>query len=199
MDGARTAMVGFAENMDALKRNFLVRGFFNGRGYFDLDDISPAAYRQGALTNGRREATRVWLHADELFEPDPGQLANERLTDEGKMRVDAAMAPFLKHVASGVVMVEGYAQQGSLDEQYLRSRARASLVRATAREVPPRSGVHRRDAAWRRFDRQPGAAAVGRRRAGCHPSQGRDYPVKQVTPGILRSGDGCALRNSFQR
>ncbi|HZI77973.1 MAG TPA: hypothetical protein VFD69_00595, partial [Vicinamibacterales bacterium] len=108
---------------------FLVRGFFNGRGYFDLDDISPAAYRQGALFTGRREATRVWLDANELFGPDPGQLANERLTDEGRMRVDAAIGPFLRHVASGVVMVEGYAQQGSVDEQYLRSRARAALVR----------------------------------------------------------------------
>jgi phospholipid/cholesterol/gamma-HCH transport system substrate-binding protein len=129
LDGARTAMVGFGENMDALKRNFLVRGFFNGRGYFDLDDISPAAYRQGALTTGRRQATRVWVQANEVFEPDPGQLANERLTDEGKSRMDRAIGPFLRHVASGVVMIEGYAQQGSLDEQYLRSRARASLVR----------------------------------------------------------------------
>jgi phospholipid/cholesterol/gamma-HCH transport system substrate-binding protein len=129
LDGARTAMVGFSENMDALKRNFLVRGFFNGRGYFDLDDISPAAYRQGALTTGRREATRVWVSANELFEPDPGQPANERLTDEGRLRIDAAIAPFLRHVASGVVMIEGYAQQGSLDEQYLQSRGRASLVR----------------------------------------------------------------------
>jgi hypothetical protein len=67
--------------------------------------------------------------ATELFEPDPSHPANERLTDEGRTRMDAAIAPFLRHVASGVVMVEGYAQQGSLDEQYLRSRARASLVR----------------------------------------------------------------------
>jgi phospholipid/cholesterol/gamma-HCH transport system substrate-binding protein len=130
LDGARTAMVGFGENMDALKRNFLVRGFFNGRGYFDLDDISPAAYRRGALTTGRREATRVWLHASELFEPDPDQPANERLTDAGRMRMDTAIGPFLKHVASGVVIVEGYAQPGSLHEQYLRSQTRASLVRA---------------------------------------------------------------------
>ena len=54
LDGARTAMVGFNENMEALKRNFLVRGFFNGRGYFDLDDISPAAYQQGRADHGRR-------------------------------------------------------------------------------------------------------------------------------------------------
>ena len=130
LDGARTAMVGFSESMDALKHNFLFRGYFNGRGYFDLDDISPAAYRQGVLTKGgARQSTLVWLRSDALFEADPGQPANERLTDPGKMRVDAAIAPFLKHVASGIVMVEGYAQQGPLDQQYLRSLGRASLVR----------------------------------------------------------------------
>ena len=130
LDGARMAMVGFNENMEALKRNFLVRGFFNGRGYFDLDDISPAAYRKGALTTGGgRQSARVWLRADALFEPVSGQPPSERLTEEGRVRVDAAIGPFLRHVASGIVMVEGYAQQGLVDEQYLRSRARASLVR----------------------------------------------------------------------
>ena len=43
--------------------------------------------------------------------------------------MDAAIAPYLEHLASGIVMVEGYAQQGPRDEQYLRSRARASIVR----------------------------------------------------------------------
>jgi len=129
LDGARTAMVGFAESMDALKHNFLFRGYFNGRGYFDLDDISPAAYRQGALTTGRREATRAWLRADALFEPEPGETVDERLTDEGRMRVDEAIGPFLRYAAAGVIMVEGYASQGPPERQYLQSRARAALVR----------------------------------------------------------------------
>jgi phospholipid/cholesterol/gamma-HCH transport system substrate-binding protein len=130
MDDARTAMAGFAENMEALKHNFLLRGFFNDRGYFDLSQISPAAYREGALTNDSdRRMIRVWLGADVLAEPDPEHPQQERLTDSGKMRVDMAIGPYLEHVASGVVIVEGYAQQGTRDEQYLRSRARASLVR----------------------------------------------------------------------
>ena len=45
MDDARESMASFAENMDALKHNFLLRGFFNKRGYFDLAQISPADYR----------------------------------------------------------------------------------------------------------------------------------------------------------
>ena len=33
LDDARLAMAGFAENMEALKRNFFFRGYFNRRGY----------------------------------------------------------------------------------------------------------------------------------------------------------------------
>ena len=129
MDGAREAMVGFAENMDALKRNFLVRGFFNKRGYFDLDEVSPAAYRQGVLTKDGRQLARVWLRSDALFEAPSNDLELERLTDAGKALLDSAFAPSLENVASGVVIVEGYAQEGPLETRFLRSRARASLVR----------------------------------------------------------------------
>ena len=129
LDGARAAMVGFAENMDALKHNFLLRGFYNGRGYFDLEDVSPAAYRQGVMTRGGRQLARVWLHSDALFEPDGDLADGERLTADGKTQLDAAFAPSLEHAASGVVMVEGYAQQGPPETRFLRSRARASLVR----------------------------------------------------------------------
>jgi phospholipid/cholesterol/gamma-HCH transport system substrate-binding protein len=129
LEGARAAMVGFAENMEALKHNFLLRGFFNGRGYFDLDDISPAAYRQGALTKGGRQLARVWLRSDALFEPEPDHEDDERLTAAGKARLDSAFGPSLEHAASGVVVVEGYAQQGPPETRFLRSRARASLVR----------------------------------------------------------------------
>ena len=69
MDDAGEAMEGLAENMDALRHNFLLRGFFKKRGYFDLEQISPADYRQGALTKGSdRRLVRVWGRADGLFE-----------------------------------------------------------------------------------------------------------------------------------
>jgi phospholipid/cholesterol/gamma-HCH transport system substrate-binding protein len=130
MDDARAAMSGFAENMEALKHNFLLRGFFKGRGYFDLAQISPADYRLGVLTKGSdRRLIRVWRHADVLFEPEPDRPETDRLTGPGKAEVDSAIAPYLERIASGMLIVEGYAQQGTRDEQYLRSRARASIVR----------------------------------------------------------------------
>jgi phospholipid/cholesterol/gamma-HCH transport system substrate-binding protein len=130
MDDARAAMAGLAENMEAMKHNFLLRGFFKGRGYYDLAQMSPADYRKGALTKGSdRRLVRAWRRADALFEPQPDHPADERLTNQGKTGIDSAIAPYLEHVASGIVMVEGYAQQGTRDEQYLRSHARASIVR----------------------------------------------------------------------
>ena len=131
MDDARQAIEGLAENMDALKHNFLLRGFFNRRGYFDLAQVSPDDYRKGALTKGSdRRVVRVWERADVLFEMTQEPPENERLTEAGKAWIDAAIAPYLEQVASGIVIVEGYAQHGAREEQYLRSRVRASLVRA---------------------------------------------------------------------
>src|SRR4030095_1978181 len=49
---AREATADLADNMEAMKHNFLLRGFFNRRGYFDLDAISPVQYRTGVLENG---------------------------------------------------------------------------------------------------------------------------------------------------
>jgi hypothetical protein len=59
----------------------------------------------------------------------PGDPEREQLSEAGKAAVDSAIGPYLEYLASGILMVEGYAQQGPIDEQYLRSRARASIVR----------------------------------------------------------------------
>ena len=64
-----------------------------------------------------------------MLEPEPGDPEREQLSEAGKAAVDSAIGPYLEYLASGILMVEGYAQQGPIDEQYLRSRARASIVR----------------------------------------------------------------------
>jgi phospholipid/cholesterol/gamma-HCH transport system substrate-binding protein len=129
LDDARAAMTGFAENMEALKRNFFFRGFFNARGYFDLSKISPEDYRRGKLTqDGKRRAVRVWLSSAVLFEPDP-DAHGERLTNDGKARLDSAIAPFLDRLTNALLIVEGYSQRPTHDEQYIESRARAALAR----------------------------------------------------------------------
>ena len=75
---ARDAMSDLAEKTEALKRNFFFRGFFNRRGYFDLDDVTVEQYRQGALETKDRRVLRIWVGSPMLFERD----ANGRGTVE---------------------------------------------------------------------------------------------------------------------
>ena len=129
LEQARTAMAGLSENMEALKRGFFFRGFYNRRGYFSLDDISPEEYRAGELTKENRRASHVWLAHDALFAPS-GKDGTEQLTDGGAAQLDAALAPNLTRLGDSVVIVEGYSDAGSLADRYVQSRARAALVRA---------------------------------------------------------------------
>ena len=70
LTSARDVMADMAETTEALKHNFLVRGFFNQRGYFDLADVSVEDYRKGVLENKERRALRLWIKAELLFERD---------------------------------------------------------------------------------------------------------------------------------
>jgi phospholipid/cholesterol/gamma-HCH transport system substrate-binding protein len=124
---ARDAMADLADTTEALKRNFLFRGFFNRRGYFDLDDVSVAQYREGALQSKDRRALRIWLSANVLFERDA--VGTERLSAGGLTRLDSAMSQFVRYPEKSPFVVEGYAQEGTGDERYLISRRRSQLVR----------------------------------------------------------------------
>ena len=124
---ARKATAGLADNLDAMKHNFLLRGFFNRRGYFDLDAISPAEYRNGVLENGKRRALRTWLDGDLLFETGPNGVVE--LSEGGRARLDSAMATYLRYLPTNPLVVEGYATQGTLGEQFRGSKFRAGLVR----------------------------------------------------------------------
>jgi phospholipid/cholesterol/gamma-HCH transport system substrate-binding protein len=125
---AREATSDLADNMEAMKHNFLLRGFFNKRGYFDLDSISPAQYRSGVLENGKRKAMRIWLGAPVLFEKGPDG-TTEVLTADGRARLDSAMATFLRYVPANPIVVEGYATAGTTGEQFRWGRQRAGIVR----------------------------------------------------------------------
>lgn len=124
---ARDAMTDLADSTEALKHNFFFRGFFNRRGYFDLDDVSVEQYRQGALATKERRVFRIWIKASLLFEKDAN--GQERLTDAGRARLDSAMSQFVRYPKRSPFVVEGYAQVATFDERFLLSRHRAEAVR----------------------------------------------------------------------
>jgi len=127
LTAARDVMADMAETTEALKHNFLVRGFFTQRGYFDLADISVEDYRKGVLENKERRALRLWIKAELLFERDDKGV--ERLSQGGRDRLDSAMSQFVKYPRTSPFVVEGYAQQPTADRRFLLSRSRAGLVR----------------------------------------------------------------------
>ena len=127
LTSARDVMADMAETTEALKHNFLVRGFFNRRGYFDLADISVEDYRKGVLENKDRRALRLWIKAELLFERD--EKGAERLSQGGRDRLDSAMSQFVKYPKTSPFVVEGYAQAPTADRRFLLSRSRAGLVR----------------------------------------------------------------------
>jgi phospholipid/cholesterol/gamma-HCH transport system substrate-binding protein len=127
LNAAKETLTDLADNSEALKRNFFFRGFFNQRGYFDLDDIGVEEYRRGALESDDRRVLRVWVGADVLFATDAN--GNEQLTDSGRQRLDSAMAPFLRYPRNTPFVIEGYAAGPTTDAQFVLSRSRALQVR----------------------------------------------------------------------
>ena len=127
LTAARETLSDLADNSEALKRNFFFRGFFNRRGYFDLDDIGVEDYRRGALETADRRVLRVWVSAEVLFQADVN--GQERLTDDGRQRLDSAMAGFLRYPRNTPFVIEGYAGSSTRDSQFVLSRSRALQAR----------------------------------------------------------------------
>jgi phospholipid/cholesterol/gamma-HCH transport system substrate-binding protein len=122
---ARTTMTNLAADTEALKHNFFLRGFFNRRGYFNLDRMTPAEYRSSKFLKGH-SYERIWLSNDELFSAGPGD--KEELSKEGQRQIDDAMTALVPYLPNSPIVVEGYATQGSSSERFIRAQERAVVV-----------------------------------------------------------------------
>lgn len=126
LSNVNEASGNMADDTEALKHNFFLRGFFKRRGYFSMARLAPDKYRQDKVFADPRNP-RVWIEADELFEPKQGE--SEILSRAGKARIDAAVAELGDRVIGGAIVIEGYAVSGASGDQIAVSRSRAILVR----------------------------------------------------------------------
>ncbi len=120
------ASANMSEDGEALKHNFLLRGYFRHRGYYSLTNLSPDSYRKDRIfTNPANE--RAWLSATELFRREG---KSEALSAEGKNLLNAAMDKFGESVFDRPIVVEGYSNGANpANDSVSLSRHRAILVR----------------------------------------------------------------------
>ena len=124
---AHEAMSDLSDSTEALKHNFLFRGFFNKRGFYDLGSLTTPEYKSPTFGKGFKRQ-RVWLESVNLFNKDAKGV--ESLSAEGKARLDEAMTGLLNFPRNGPIMVEGFAGAGTVSQQYLVGRQRAVRVEA---------------------------------------------------------------------
>jgi phospholipid/cholesterol/gamma-HCH transport system substrate-binding protein len=126
LTNANAASANLAAGTEALKHNFLVRGFFRSRGYYNLDHIPPEAYRKDSVFTSRANY-RAWISAFDLFQT--GSDGREELSASGKALLDGALAEYGEGVVESPIVIEGYCGAERPAEQLALSRSRAILVR----------------------------------------------------------------------
>jgi len=126
MSSSREAMSDLAENMEALKHGFFFRGFFNNRGYFDLNTLSLADYQSKDFAK-KAHKEREWVQGAGLFAVKAD--GSEELTTGGRVSIDQTMEGFQRFTEGIALIVEGYSAQGTPNERFIRSRDRSLLVR----------------------------------------------------------------------
>jgi phospholipid/cholesterol/gamma-HCH transport system substrate-binding protein len=117
---AQAGATSFQENMEALKHNFFLRGFFKKRGYYDSSELTRNAV---ARLPGRTPSKQFTLDGKELFDkPDTAKLRKEKLLNEAGAFLEAN--PF-----GLAVIVANTPATGKKEENLKLSQARAMVVR----------------------------------------------------------------------
>ncbi|MCY4662656.1 MAG: MlaD family protein [Acidobacteria bacterium] len=125
MRHARNAIADMADNAEALKRNWLFRGFFAERGFYNLDELTLDEYR-ALEADDRYTVLRVWIAADRVFEAGAdGSLA---LRADAGRRIDEAMGDLLRYPRNSPLVVEGYSTRSEDGPRMNDARRRAELI-----------------------------------------------------------------------
>ena len=117
---AQAGVTDFQSNMEALKHNFLLRGYFNKRGYEDSADLG--ANKVGELPQGT-PLKEFRYTGKELFDGrDSAKLKNEKSLN--------AAGEFLAQNQFGVaVVVTSTGMEGDFQKDMVLTEARAMVVR----------------------------------------------------------------------
>jgi phospholipid/cholesterol/gamma-HCH transport system substrate-binding protein len=117
---AQTGVVSFQENMEALKHNWFLRGFFRKRGYYDSSQLTAHAI---AKLPDRPATKKFAFNATDLFgKPDTAKLKGEKLLNP--------VGEFLEQTPFGQAVVVAHAGlKGEKDKNLTLTQAQAMVVR----------------------------------------------------------------------
>ena len=117
---AEAGATSFQENMEALKHNFFVRGFFKKRGYYDSSELTKNAV---AKLPARAPMKQFAFEGKALFpKTDTAKLSNEKRLNE--------VGSFLENNPHGLAVVAVQSGPKGTNEENLKlSQARAMVVR----------------------------------------------------------------------
>jgi phospholipid/cholesterol/gamma-HCH transport system substrate-binding protein len=126
LTNVNVATGNMAEDTEALKHNLFFKGFFNHRGYYTLNSLTPQEYRRSKLF-GSTQSPRVWLQADALFQHGPH--GTEELSANGKRAIDVAVESLGDAIFAHPIVIEGYSDAAVSADALSWSYARAQIVR----------------------------------------------------------------------
>jgi len=119
MNQSKTAVTAFAEDADALKQNFLFRGFFKQRGYEDPTELKKNRVSQ---LPSQRSSKEFAYDAKDIFDkPDNAKLKNEKGFDEA--------GKFLEQNKFRLAVIAASVEIGDTDKDRVLTRAREKVVR----------------------------------------------------------------------
>jgi hypothetical protein len=120
MQQAQTGVTDFQENMEALKHNFLLSGYFKKRGYVDSGDL--AANRIGGLPQGTPLKVFDYTAKDLFDDRDSAKMKSQKSLKAG--------GNFLAENPFGVaVIVVSTGINGDAPKELVLSEARAMVIR----------------------------------------------------------------------
>ena len=110
----------FAENMEALKHNFFLRGFFKRRGYEDADELTK--HQIGKLPGEQPEKTFEFNTSQVFSKPDAAKLKDKKALDQ--------VGQFLQQNQYGMVVIAASAGMlGDSEKDKQLTEAQAMVVR----------------------------------------------------------------------
>src|SRR5580692_9541911 len=116
---AQAGVTDFQENMEAMKHNFLMRGYFKSRGYEDSAELAKNEIQklpEGAPTK------QFTYSAKQLFDkPDSAKLKNQKSLNPG--------GEFLANNQFGVAVIASSTGIGDSQKDLVLTAARAAVVR----------------------------------------------------------------------